>query len=208
MSSMGLNAAAIVQERACLLVRPLLDRIHVQPLPEALSDVIDVQRAALEFKSGYRTHIRITRGLVVETGPDVKEVLPGQVVRFSDTCAREMNTDEEREYLIRETDVLEADDRLIGDIVLVDPTVPESQKGLVVLPSFRPKEPECGTVIEIGPGKLLKNGQRIPMEIAIGERVLFPKFFGQEVIKHGKAYLALRYSELNGVLNGIRDVQI
>lgn len=207
MPSMGLTVAE-VNERACLAVRPFSDRLHVSPLSESLSDIIDTQRAAKRYVAGYNANARITRGLVLYAGPEVKEVKQGQIVRFSDSCTRELNADDSREYLIRESDVIEADGNIIGDIVLIDPVVPETITGVVVIPSFRPEVPEDGEVIEIGPGRLLKDGRRIKMEISIGDRVLIPRFAGQEVIKHGKTYLALRYTDLMGVINGRRDVLV
>lgn len=186
--------------RTCLRVRPFFDRLHIQPLAEELSDVITTQRDAPIFKTGYTTPTRITRGLVIECGPEVRDICAGDVVRFSDSCGRCLNANESREYLIRVSDIVEANDRLIGDVILVDPVVPEFQFGLVTIPSYRPEVPEDGEVIDIGPGRLLKSGERIKMRIAIGDRVLFPRHCGQEVIRHGKAYLAMRYDDLCAVM--------
>lgn len=207
MSSVGIKEAE-VNGRTCLTVRPLFDRLHILPLKENLSDVMETVREGKQFAYGYNTQRRTTRGIVIYAGPDVKEVKCGQTVRFSDSCSRELHVDNAREYLIRESDVIEANDQIIGDIILIDPIVPETTTGIVVIPSFRPLIPEDGTIVEMGPGRLLKNGKRITMEIAIGDRVLIPKHSGQEVIKHGKAYLALRYADLMGVIYGIRNVQI
>jgi len=72
--------------------------------------------------------------------------------------------------------------RPLADRVVVKP-IPreEKSKGGVYLPDTAAKEkPQEGTVIAVGPGRLLDNGTRVPVDIAVGDRVLFAKYAGTE----------------------------
>jgi len=55
-------------------------------------------------------------------------------------------------------------------------------------------------VIAVGNGKILENGQRVPLDIKAGDRVLFGKYAGSEVKIEGEEYLILREDDILGVL--------
>jgi chaperonin GroES len=72
--------------------------------------------------------------------------------------------------------------------------------GLVVPDTAREK-PQVGEVIAVGPGRLDENGKRIPMDLKVGDKVIFAKYSGQEVPKgllsdEEEEYLILKESDI------------
>lgn len=76
----------------------------------------------------------------------------------------------------------------------------EKTKGGIVLPDTAKEKPQEGEVIAIGPGKLLDNGQRAPMEVKVGDRVVYARYGGTEIKVEGEEYLILRESDILAVL--------
>lgn len=72
--------------------------------------------------------------------------------------------------------------RPLADRVVVKPIPREEKtKSGIILPDTATKEkPQEGTVIAVGPGRLLDNGTRVPIDLAVGDRVLFAKYAGTE----------------------------
>jgi len=86
--------------------------------------------------------------------------------------------------------------RPCGDRVLVKPNVEEEKTaGGIVLPDTAKERPQWGEVIAVGAGKWDESGKnRIPMEVKVGDRVVFAKYGGTEVKVDGEEYLILRES--------------
>lgn len=63
--------------------------------------------------------------------------------------------------------------------------------GGIVIPDTARERPQQGEVLAVGPGKLEDNGQRIPMEVKQGDKVLFAKYTGTEVKIDGIEYVVL-----------------
>ncbi|NLJ86974.1 MAG: co-chaperone GroES [Firmicutes bacterium] len=76
----------------------------------------------------------------------------------------------------------------------------EKTKGGIVLPDTAKEKPQEGEVVAIGPGKLLDNGQRAPMEVKVGDRVVYARYGGTEIKVEGEEYLILRESDILAVL--------
>ena len=70
----------------------------------------------------------------------------------------------------------------------------------IVLPDTAKEKPQKGTVVEVGAGKLLDNGERAAMEVKVGEGVIFSKYSGSEVKVEGKDYLIVRESDILAVI--------
>ncbi len=70
----------------------------------------------------------------------------------------------------------------LADKIVLRPVVQEEvlPSGIVV-PDTAKEKPQQGEVIAVGPGRVDDDGKRIPMEIAVGDRVLYAKYSGQEV---------------------------
>ena len=78
----------------------------------------------------------------------------------------------------------------LSDHVLLEPLKEERKKGGIILPDTVDKErPEKGKIVASGPGKLDKDGKRVPMEVKKGQTVLFKKYGPDEVEIEGKKYL-------------------
>ncbi len=77
----------------------------------------------------------------------------------------------------------------------------ERTKGGVYLPDTADKgKPEQGTIIAVGPGKHMENGQIAPMEVKIGDHVLFTKYGPDEIEVEGKKYLIARQSDILAII--------
>ena len=89
----------------------------------------------------------------------------------------------------------------LADRVLVEVDVEESKTaGGILLPDTAQKKSQKGTVIAIGSGKVLDNGDRLPFEVAVGDRVLFAKYSGVDIEEGGKKFLLLSERDILGKL--------
>ena len=77
----------------------------------------------------------------------------------------------------------------------------ESKRGGLFIPDSAKEKPQEAEVIAVGSGKLLENGERTPIEVKAGDRILFGKYSGAEVRIEGEDYLILREDEILGVLD-------
>ena len=71
----------------------------------------------------------------------------------------------------------------------------ESVKGGIIIPDTAKEKPQEGEVIAVGAGKLEK-GQRIPLDVEVGDRILFGKYSGTDIKIEGEEYLILREEEI------------
>jgi chaperonin GroES len=76
----------------------------------------------------------------------------------------------------------------------------ESLRGGIVIPDTAKEKPQQGEVIAVGNGKLLESGERVPLDVKPGDRILFGKYAGSDVKIDGEEYLILREDEILGVL--------
>ena len=76
----------------------------------------------------------------------------------------------------------------------------EEKRGGIIIPDTAKEKPEKGEVIAIGPGKLLDNGTRAPMEVKKGDKVIFQKYGGHEIKVDGKEIMILNESDVMAVV--------
>ena len=76
----------------------------------------------------------------------------------------------------------------------------EKTKGGIVLPDTAKEKPQEGEILAVGPGKLLDNGQRAPMEGKPGDKGRYAKYGGTEVKVDGEEYLIMRESDILAIL--------
>jgi len=89
----------------------------------------------------------------------------------------------------------------LSDRVVVEPIEKdEISAGGIALPETAKEEPQQGTVVAIGPGKRDGNGQRITMDVAIDDKVLFSRYGGSSLKHEGKEYLILREDEILAII--------
>jgi chaperonin GroES len=80
----------------------------------------------------------------------------------------------------------------LGDRVVVKVVEGEEKtKSGILLPDTAKEKPQEGEVVAVGTGRVLDNGQRLPMEVKVGDRVIFSKYAGTEVKIEGEEYLIL-----------------
>jgi chaperonin GroES len=91
--------------------------------------------------------------------------------------------------------------RPVGDRVVVKPLPKEEvTKSGIVIPDTAKEKPQEGTVIAVGSGRLLDNGDRVPIEVREGDHVLFAKYGGTEFKLDNEEYLVLKESDILAVL--------
>ncbi len=84
------------------------------------------------------------------------------------------------------------DDRVVVQQVEAE----EKTAGGILLPDTAKQKPQKGTVIAVGPGKLLDSGSRAALAVKVGDTVLFGKYSGSDVEVSGTEYKILRESEI------------
>jgi chaperonin GroES len=76
----------------------------------------------------------------------------------------------------------------------------ETVKGGIIIPDTAKEKPMEGEVIAAGPGKIMEDGKRSPMDVKAGDRVLFGKYAGTEIKIDDQEYVIMREEEILAVL--------
>ncbi|URD69027.1 co-chaperone GroES [Leptospira borgpetersenii] len=88
----------------------------------------------------------------------------------------------------------------LGDRVLVEPRQEAEEKiGSIFVPDTAKEKPQEGKVVEIGSGKY-EGGKLVPLEVKVGDTVLYGKYSGTEIKSEGKEYLIIRESDILAVV--------
>ena len=91
--------------------------------------------------------------------------------------------------------------RPLHDRVLVKRvTEEEKTKGGIIIPDTAKEKPQEGKVVAAGTGKVTEDGKRLPLDVKVGERILFGKYSGTEVKIDGVEHLILREDDILAVL--------
>ncbi|MDX1577857.1 MAG: co-chaperone GroES [Gemmatimonadota bacterium] len=89
----------------------------------------------------------------------------------------------------------------MADRVVVEPLEEtEEMRGGLYIPDTAKEKPQQGTIVAVGPGRLNDDGERIPMEVEVGNRVLYGKYAGTEVSLDGHDYLIVKESDVLAIL--------
>ena len=92
--------------------------------------------------------------------------------------------------------------RPLGDRVAVRRVEEEAKtKGGIIIPDTAKEKPSEGEIIAAGPGAFDDDGKRIPMDVAVGDRILFGKWSGSEVKIDGEDLLIMKASDILGILD-------
>jgi len=87
--------------------------------------------------------------------------------------------------------------RPLDDRVVIEPVEAEERTaGGIVLPDTAKEKPQRGTVVSVGPGKLLDNGQRGALSVAVGDEVIYGKYSGTEIEVSGREVKILRETDI------------
>ena len=76
----------------------------------------------------------------------------------------------------------------------------EKSKGGIIIPDTAKEKPQQGEIIAVGPGRFEKD-KRVPMDVKVGDKVLYGKYSGTEVTIDGEQLLILRESDVLAVIN-------
>ena len=90
----------------------------------------------------------------------------------------------------------------LGDRVIVEPLEQEGQTASgIILPETAKEKPQEGTVLAVGPGRTDDEGKRLPMDVKVGDVVLFPKYGGTEIKLEGnRKVMVMKESELLAII--------
>lgn len=89
----------------------------------------------------------------------------------------------------------------LGSRVLVEPIEQEEITASgIVLPETAKEKPQQGKILAAGPGDRNEDGERVAMDVKVGDTILFAKYSGTEVKMEGKKLLILRESDLLGIV--------
>ena len=77
----------------------------------------------------------------------------------------------------------------------------DKTKGGIIIPDTAKEKPQEGTVIAVGPGRVDDNGNRVPLDVSVGDVVIYSKYGGTEVKYNGEEYLILSARDVLAVVN-------
>jgi chaperonin GroES len=90
----------------------------------------------------------------------------------------------------------------LGDRILIKRIEEAEQKiGSIIVPDSAREKPQEALVVAVGPGKVDDNGNRVPMDVKKGDKILISKYGGTEVKIDGKDHLIMRIEDVLAVLD-------
>ena len=91
--------------------------------------------------------------------------------------------------------------RPLHDRVLVKRIEEETKtKGGIIIPDTAKEKPIKGEVIAVGEGRILDNGQKVPVSVKVGDKIIFSKYAGTEKKIEGEEHLIMREDDILGVI--------
>lgn len=95
----------------------------------------------------------------------------------------------------------------LHDRIIVEAAAKEEKTaGGIILPDSAQEKPQRGEVLAVGPGKMLDSGKIAPMDVSVGDVVLYGKYSGTEVTVAGKDYVILRAEDVLAIATGAREM--
>ena len=89
----------------------------------------------------------------------------------------------------------------LGDRVVVEPTEQEEKTASgIILPETAKEKPQKGVIIAAGPGRYGEEDERIPMDVKVGDKVLYAKYAGTEIKINDKKLLILKESDILAIV--------
>jgi len=89
----------------------------------------------------------------------------------------------------------------LSDRIVIKPSPAEEKtKGGIILPDTAKEKPVIGEVVAVGPGRKADDGKLVPMELKVGDKVLYGKYSGTEVTIDGQEYLIMRESDIFAIV--------
>ncbi len=78
----------------------------------------------------------------------------------------------------------------------------EQKIGGIIIPDTAKEKPQQGTVLAVGKGKVNDDGKRVPLDVKMGDRILFGKYAGQEIKLGGEEYFIMKEDDVLAVIEG------
>ena len=78
----------------------------------------------------------------------------------------------------------------------------EKTKGGIIIPDTAKEKPQEGKVIAVGKGKVSDDGKVTPLDVKVGDKILFGKYAGSDIKLDGEEHLIMREDDILGVLEG------
>ncbi len=89
----------------------------------------------------------------------------------------------------------------LGDRLLVKPLdKKEEKKGSIIIPDTAKEKPQEGKIIAAGKGKITEEGKLLPMDVAVGDKVLYGKYSGTEIKLDDEDHLIMHQEDILGIL--------
>ena len=95
------------------------------------------------------------------------------------------------------------DIRPLHDRIIVERLEEETKTaGGIIIPDTAKEKPQQGKVIAVGKGKRAEDGKLLPLDVKVGDKILFGKYAGTEIKIEGKEFLMMREEDVLGVIEG------
>ena len=85
-------------------------------------------------------------------------------------------------------------------IVIEQSEAEEKTSGGIILPDTAKEKPQIGTVVAVGPGKVLDDGTRAKMSVKVKDEVIYAKYIGSDVEIDGEKYVILKEGDVLGIV--------
>ena len=93
--------------------------------------------------------------------------------------------------------------RPLHDRILVERVEEKEQvRGGIIIPDTAKEKPQQGKIIAVGKGKVNDDGKVTPLDVKVGDRILFGKYSGSEIKLDGEEHLIMREEDILGVVEG------
>lgn len=89
----------------------------------------------------------------------------------------------------------------LGDRILIKPLAAEEKTASgIVLPDTAKEKPQQGEVLAVGSGKLLENGEKVALEVNVGDKVIYSKYAGNEIKIDGQECMILNERDILAIM--------
>lgn len=89
----------------------------------------------------------------------------------------------------------------LGDRIVIELVASEEKTASgIVLPDNAQEKPQEGKVVAVGTGRVLESGERVALEVSVGDSIIFSKYAGTEVKYEGTEYLLLRENDVLAII--------
>lgn len=192
------------------MLTPLRDKIVVRPIVRQASAVV---ATVLYERPNIGEVVAVGSGRYLKSGKlQPMELKVGDKIRFGEFAFDEYREDGVKYLIMQEADaagVVEADNgiciRPLHDRVIVKRLDQETKtaSGLII-PDAAAEKPDQGQILAVGNGKILDDGKVRPLDVKVGDRVLFGKYSGQTVKVDGEELLVMREEDCASIVDEVK----